>query len=180
MEFPEFKEFNKIARWNRNIVVSEKLDGTNAQVLVNDTGDDLIAGSRNKWITPSDDNAGFARWVEANKQELLKLGPGSHYGEWWGQGIQRRYNLKEKRFSLFNSKRWALDRPSCCHVVPVLWEGKMEDLNLPEIMEQLKIKGSVASPGFMDPEGIVIFHEASNTLFKKTLNNDGLPKSLIK
>jgi len=29
-------------------------------------------------------------------------------------------------------------------------------------------------PGFMDPEGVVIFHAASGTLFKKTLHGDEL------
>ena len=30
----------------------------------------------------------------------------------------------------------------------------------------------------MKPEGIVIFHEAARTLFKKTLEKDSEPKSL--
>ena len=38
----------------------------------------------------------------------------------------------------------------------------------------LKETGSVAAPGFMKPEGIVIFHGPSRALFKMTLdNNDG-------
>ncbi len=64
----------------------------------------MFIGSRTRWITAQDDNHGFARWVEGNKQELLKLGAGRHFGEWWGSGIQRGYGLQkgEKRFSLFN------------------------------------------------------------------------------
>jgi H+/gluconate symporter-like permease len=30
----------------------------------------------------------------------------------------------------------------------------------------------------MKPEGIVVFHTAGNVGFKKTLDNDGIPKSL--
>lgn len=116
-----FVEFPKIARFNREVIVTEKIDGTNAQILVNDTGDEVVGvGSRTRWISPKDDNHGFAGWVQKNKEELLRLGPGSHFGEWWGAGIQRTYGLKEKRFSLFNVSRWEHDRPACCGVVPVL------------------------------------------------------------
>ena len=71
----EFTEFPKMARLSREIIVTEKLDGTNAQVLITEDGQ-ILAGSRTRWITPQDDNFGFAAWVEANKEELLKLGVG--------------------------------------------------------------------------------------------------------
>lgn len=77
-----FVEFPKIHRYNRTVVITEKLDGTNAQVYINDEGTRCFAGSRNKWISIEDDNYGFARWVQTNHDELLKLGPGSHFGEW--------------------------------------------------------------------------------------------------
>ena len=176
---PEFVEFPKIARFARACVVTEKIDGTNAQVHITEAGD-LFAGSRTRWITPAADNYGFAAWVEAHRQELLALGPGSHFGEWWGAGIQRRYNIGEKRFSLFNVDRWGdnsqTPRPACCHVVPVLWRGKFEDLRVGEIVEQLRAGGSVAAPGFMQPEGVVVFHTASRFSFKKTLEKDDEPK----
>src|SRR5262245_32131020 len=124
-----FQPFNKIARLNRNCTITEKIDGTNASVeivskLAVDPGADglletmrrfviaedaevaMLAGSRTRYITPTDDNMGFAKWVEANAEQLLALGPGRHYGEWWGQKIQRTYGLTEKRFSLFNVSRW--------------------------------------------------------------------------
>ena len=178
MEAPEFISFPKIYRYSREVIVTEKLDGTNAQILVNDTGDDLIAGSRNRWIKPGEDGFGFASWVEANKSELLRLGPGSHFGEWWGAGIQRRYGLKDKRFSLFNTSRWSepATRPACVGVVPVIWSGKMDDMPLDDIMKNLATFGSVAAPGFMKPEGVVIFHVPSQAMFKKTLDKDDQPK----
>jgi hypothetical protein len=46
------------------------------------------------------------------------------------------------------------------------------------ILETLKLNGSVAAPGFMKPEGIVIFHKASGTLFKKTIEGDESPKGV--
>lgn len=171
----DFQPFPKIARWSKEVVVTEKIDGTNAQVCVSNDGLTLRAGSRTRWITPQDDNMGFARWVEEHREELLTLGPGSHFGEWWGQGIQRRYGLTEKRFSLFNVHRWGdWWRPSCCHVVPTLWTGPMDELRLDLIMERLGgIEGSVAAPGFLKPEGVVVFCTANGALFKKTFEKDG-------
>lgn len=177
-----FMAFPKIARLNREIVVTEKLDGTNAQIEINDTGDEIVsAGSRNRYITPEMDNHGFARWVAANRDELLKLGPGRHYGEWWGSGIQHGYGLTkgEKRFSLFNVARWGdgETRPACCGVVPTLYRGMFSQAAIDEALERLRTQGSVAAPGWMKPEGLIVYHTASGTLYKVTLENDASPKS---
>jgi hypothetical protein len=86
----EFTEFPKMARLTREVIVTEKIDGTNAQIFIGEDGT-IMAGSRTRWITPQDDNFGFAGWVDAHRDELLTLGPGRHFGEWWGAGIQRRY-----------------------------------------------------------------------------------------
>lgn len=191
-----FVGFPKLARFSREIVITEKIDGTNAQIYIE--GDNIYAGSRTRWIEPGDDNFGFAAWVEQNRPELLQLGPGSHFGEWWGAGIQRKYDQKEKHFSLFNTTRWCdacgtprvfptadprVNKtqefaPQCCRVVPELWRGMFR----PDIVEHFTISlsqlGSAAAPGFMDPEGIVIYHTAAGTLFKKTCVDDHKPKSL--
>lgn len=180
---PDFVPFPKIARLSRDIIITEKLDGTNAQVHISEDGD-ITAGSRSRWITTKDDNYGFARWVEGNKTELLKLGPGGHFGEWWGKGIQRGYKLQGKRFSLFNVSRWddlltEDNRPLCCSVVPILYKGEFDTIIIKQVLADLENHGSYASPGFMDPEGIVIFHSASRQLFKKTIKGDESPKGLI-
>jgi hypothetical protein len=206
----EFQEFPKIARLSREVIVTEKIDGTNAQIMVVELegfpllvegflwqagGLALFAGSRTKWITPECDNHGFARWAYDHRQELMGLGPGRHFGEWWGAGIQRGYGLPkgEKRFSLFNTIRWCLSDqepqrietgdpriekyqqrlPACCHLVPVLCRSLFDNVDFDEILRQLSIAGSAASPGFMNPEGIVAYHVAGNVAFKKTLGNDG-------
>lgn len=174
----EFVEWPKIARWHREVTVTEKLDGTNASVTISDDGTEIAAGSRTKWIHSKDDNAGFASWVYQNREELLKLGPGSHFGEWWGLGIQRKYGLSEKRWWLFNTHRWKESRPACCGVVPILWEGNARDLDIPGLIDKLKTEGSVAVPGWMQPEGIVIYHHASGLNYKVLCENDELPKSV--
>jgi hypothetical protein len=194
----EFQPFPKMARLMREIIITEKIDGTNAQVCITEDGD-IRAGSRTRWITPQDDNAGFAAWVEQHREELLTLGPGRHFGEWWGCGIQRNYGLKEKRFSLFNVTRWALHGtepqpiatgdprivkmqqvlPPCCGLVPVLYRGEFSQDAIERAIKILGLCGSLASPGFMKPEGIIVFHVAAGVGFKRTLERDNEPKSKV-
>lgn len=177
-EFAEFQSFNKIARLNREIIITEKIDGTNAQIAI-DLDGTVRAGSRNRWITPEADNYGFARWVKNNSDYLIRtLGYGRHFGEWWGQGIQRNYGLKYRMFSLFNTSRWSGLDTDILSIVPVLYSGifSMEAIN--NSLRLLRENGSVAAPGFMNPEGIVIYHVAANQLFKVTLENDELPKGI--
>lgn len=184
-ELPPFVPFPKIGRLNRNAVLTEKIDGTNAQVHITENGQ-VIAGSRKRWIHPGDDNYGFAAWVAENRDELRDgLGEGTHYGEWWGLGIQRGYGQTGKRFSLFNTARWgggSSTRPACCGVVPVLgFAGKLTDLSVAvdTALTNLRSMGSQAAPGFMDPEGIVVYHSATNHLYKITLKGDEKPKGQI-
>jgi hypothetical protein len=182
----EFREFIKIPRLSREVVITEKIDGTNGLVAIGDNGEFQV-GSRNRWITPEQDNMGFACWAYAHKEELVAgLGIGFHYGEWWGQGIQRGYGLKEKRFSLFNTYRWLEGgkdgkdvRPACCDVVPVLYRGMFDTETVKIVLMGLVTLGSRVAPGFMNPEGIVIYHTAGNLYFKKTIKNDESPKSLV-
>lgn len=230
-----FEPFPKMARFSRDVIVTEKIDGTNAQVIIEevptqatsdgyvatinltDEGSDystvtfaddgvadgklylVAAASRTRLIKPGKDtdNYGFAAWVKENAKELAKLGPGRHFGEWWGTGIQRNYGLNERRFSLFNVSKWVDSRdpvigcaglaegelvaPACCHVVPVIWKGPFaigSASPYDNIMWNLKRDGSAAAPGFMNPEGIVIFHTAARVCFKKTFEKDTEGKGL--
>lgn len=172
----DFVEFPKLGRLMREIIVTEKIDGTNAQVVVTEDGA-VLAGSRTRWITPEADNFGFAAWVRDHADELRALGVGRHFGEWWGAGIQKKYGLNHRRFSLFNVSRWSDDavRPACCHVVPTLYTGPFSEAAIRDCADRLHREGSVAAPGFMQPEGIVVFHTANGALFKYTPyhGNDG-------
>ena len=173
---PEFIPWPKIARLRRDVVVTEKIDGTNAAIVVTD--DDVYAQSRTRVITPTADNFGFALWVEQNKTILREtLGIGRHFGEWWGVGIQRGYGLRERRFSLFNVSKWndetlAPVRGIGVHAVPVLYEGPFSTDAIDNIVDALDKTGSKAAPGFDKPEGIVVFHKAANFMFKQTLEKD--------
>lgn len=180
---PEFRGFSKIPRYSRDCIITEKIDGSNGVIYIDEVGT-LYAGSRSRWLWGStqdeihNDNYGFATWAKTNKEELMKLGPGYHYGEWWGQGIQRNYGLKEKRFSLFNVSKWTDDlvRPKCCSVVPILFKGEFTTDNILRTLLDLKVCGSVAVPGWIKAEGVVIFHTHSGHLYKKTIENDEKPK----
>lgn len=174
----EFKEFPKIPRLSRECFVTEKIDGTNASVMIE--GSTILACSKNTVLTSEvPDNFGFRKWVESNAEELLKLGDGHHQGEWYGLGIQRGYALKEKRWALFNTSKWSDPevRPQCCDVVPVLWSGIFSTPSIDTCLKVLQDEGSVIAPGFMKPEGVIIYHVAANFYFKKTIEKDGEYKS---
>jgi hypothetical protein len=169
---PEFQPFGKIARLSRECVITEKIDGTNGLVYVNlDTGS-VLAGSRNRWLVPGKtDNFGFASWVMAHAADLARLGHGYHYGEWWGVGIGRGYGLFERRFSLFHVAKDGV-KPACCAVVPQLYVGLFETDAVGLVIDMLRASGSRAAPGFMAPEGVVVYHKAAGTAFKVTLEHD--------
>lgn len=172
----EFVPFPKIARFSREIIITEKIDGTNASIHIGEDGT-FLTGSRTRWITPEDDNFGFSRWAHEHKDELMQLGPGTHFGEWWGKGIQRGYGVGDKRFSLFNTTRWTNENtPSCVSVVPELARGMLSSTLVDWWIGYLEGHGSRAAPGYMKPEGIVIFHTAANLAFKKTIDKDEEPK----
>lgn len=173
MSAPEFVAWPKIHRLNRTIIITEKIDGTNACVVVTPDGD-VYAQSRKRLITPEDDNFGFAAWVAENANVLREvLGEGRHFGEWWGRGIGRGYNQYGKHFSLFNTNRWEwLNAPEGAkpcggdlRCVPLLairtWDGPIIDDTLAEL---------VANGSRLDPdtpaEGIVVFHSQSQSMFK--------------
>jgi hypothetical protein len=212
-----FQPFPKIPRLNRNIIITEKIDGTNAAIHITDKkiigwtgvlGDTqgpfpeyedispplVVAQSRTRLLTTEEDNFGFAKWVEQNAQALREvLGNGLHFGEWWGQGVQRGYRQTRKWFSLFDYTRWSSD-PSVAslstigvQVVPVLYTGpwmavvggsnevypvRNEDGTFtgvlrfaPDLMlEHLSQRGSVAATVGLEPNGTpVVYKKNSET-----------------
>lgn len=209
----DFAPWPKTPRLNRDIIITEKIDGTNAQVLVrkivlgisaadsvldavveNEDGVFAIrAGSRKRWVCPDDDNFGFAGWVHKNAAELVRaLGEGRHYGEWWGQGIQRGYGLDHRVFSLFNTHRWrgayadlALAQLSdgLLDVVPELYQGPFDTGQIQVELNELDAYGSAAafthSASEPQPaEGVIVYHTAARQCFKVLIENDDQPKGL--
>lgn len=220
-----FEGWPKTPRLFRDAVITEKIDGTNAAVivtplsvvlppegiftphegkppgwqyaekyltdgtgwnpgtLVDDEGIGFIvaAQSRTRLITPgkTTDNFGFAAWVQENAAELASLlGPGRHFGEWWGKGIQRGYGLEDRRFSLFNVGRYGhvAENTDLVSAVPTLYQGPFNTEQVAYEVADLALMGSSAARGFMAPEGVVVYHAAARQSFKVLIENDELPK----
>lgn len=188
----DFVKFPKLYRLNGPVIVTEKIDGTNACVVIENG--EIYAQSRTRIITPQSDNFGFAKWVYEHKAQLIeKLGEGRHYGEWFGNGIQRGYGLKQKHFALFNTSVWRDDTGLLIDslykatqdglnitVVPILHIGIFDTLKFAEVLARLKETGSQIAEGFMNPEGIVIYDTNSGVGYKKTFDYDDTGKGGIR
>lgn len=164
----QFREWPKISRvGNMNVTITEKIDGTNAAVIVED-GQVVGVQSRNHLITPESDNYGFARWVSNHATILANLlSDGYHYGEWAGPGIQKNpLGLDKKKFFLFNSERWSDLETDFDQIasVPVLYKGPFYQDLFADTMNYLK----AARP--YEPEGIVIYWHNMRIMQKMTYN----------
>lgn len=219
----EFEAWPKTPRLSAGgVTITEKIDGTNAAVIImpeNTKWDEfhaeprlsnavsrmwvpdkdqvylIGAQSRKRLIFPGEDNAGFAAWVQWNAGELLDLlGPGRHFGEWWGQGIQRRYGMDRKVFSLFNTHKWhkiAAERDDWWErarninmdTVPLMHVGKFSDYFIQSALDDLRNNGSyaAASWGFAGQraEGIILHHASLSGNLKVLLENDDISKSEV-
>ena len=177
---PEFNGYPKTKRLDdATFVISEKIDGSNGVIHVDPYTKAVTAGSRSKWLgddgSKSWDNHGFGEWVKENTSELQKLPAGIHYGEWYGRGINRNYGLKERKFMLFDRKKYQ-DLPSLPECV------ELETLLTPELsiwflgrtcceeLDDLKENGSRHVPGFMKPEGIIVRFKSMGQVMKVILD----------
>lgn len=202
----EFQAWPKTPRLFRDIVITEKVDGTNSAVIIEEINPELdyeaegdpfvlaqverggstyavAAQSRNRLIFPgkTTDNHGFAGFVQENAEQLFDLlGPGRHYGEWWGKGIQGRYSVNFKGFALFNTEKhedlyeWFRDTSIgdvLVEAMPVLYKGPYSEQKIRETLSELNTNGSLVS--FRDKaEGIVVFHTQSRKVYKVTLDGN--------
>jgi hypothetical protein len=60
----------------------------------------------------------------------------------------------------------------------VLYQGLFDTAVVDERIEWLKTNGSLAAPGFMKPEGVVVYHVQGNLSFKVTCEKDEEPKGV--
>lgn len=174
----EFKSWRDIERFlGVHVVITEKIHGSNAQILVyRDEAGELHAraGSRKQYLDVlGPDNFGFAVYVKAHEAEICeKLGEGRHYGEWVGPGINGEYGFPDKHLVLFDHRRHPKEKfdsgnmPPRMLPVPVLYDGAYSADVVKEVMDRLRGEGSVLVPGFMRPEGIVLFFPLFNTMKK--------------
>lgn len=175
----EFQPWPKIQRLDKNTVtITEKIDGTNACVIVKN-GEVIGSQSRNRVITPEDDNMGFAGWVQNNKERLTTLGDGYHYGEWAGPGIQKNpHDLPNKRFFLFDARMHGIFQQNPEHpakevvsVVPVLYEGWYRPETVDDILFRLDLGEIGLGAGKKtNPEGIIIYFHVFQQHLKRHLD----------
>ena len=196
----EFIGWGKIPRdYKEMVVITEKLHGTNACLLVED-GKLVGVQSRKNFIHPEwdrakkdaekakgvdpntfpKDNHGLAYWANERESEIVKLGDGYHYGEWAGSKINgNKYCLPNKRFFLFNTKRWSDavgERPECLDVVPVLSYGLWTPTCVKEAMDDLLENGSHIT-GKEDrytgwTEGVISYYLTTKRYVKSTHENE--------
>lgn len=180
-----FKSWPKIPRLENEVYhITEKIDGTNACVVIQHRSDmnrgvwetmplveiegfGIWAQSRTRLITPEEDNYGFAKWVQDNAEQLIKdLGEGYHFGEWWGRGINRGYGIEDRRFSLFNPTKHS----EVCYNIPSIFSGNHLLGLVSASKAELSEKGSLAVPGYMKPEGLVVYAEKAKCYWKVVID----------
>lgn len=168
----EFKPWPKIQRPKNSVItITEKMDGTNACVIVQN-GEVVGCQSRNRLIKPGDDNMGFAQWVHSNLEPLSELGDGYHYGEWCGPGIQKNpHKLEEKAFFLFNTHRPKDTLPDVVDQVPLLYQGPLSEEAINKEYSDLWKR---AADQMYTPEGIMVYYHQFKQYLKYTYaNQDG-------
>jgi len=192
----EFHSYPKIPRYsNETFTISEKIDGSNGVIKIDEVGN-IIAGSRTQWLVGLDakgrnlENHGFRQFVADNHDELLKLGVGTHYGEWYGSKINRNYGLDHNKFMLFNRNRYeaAIHKqqtiesicpgelsnpddlfPACVTIETILCDNiSFDELSyaVANSLDALNDYGSAHVQGFMKPEGLIVRSNLRGTLYK--------------
>jgi hypothetical protein len=96
---------------NQPLTLSVKIHGTNAAFRTD--GKEIWCQSRTRIITPMNDNAGFAQWIEGHKSWILDYyhmndycGVVTIFGEFAGRGIQKKVGVSEmeKFFYIFHGQ----------------------------------------------------------------------------
>ena len=100
-KYPSIESFGHVWRNNVRMMNGDrvlyhqkiKLHGTNAGIRIENG--EVTAQKRSSDVTPEQDNAGFARWVEPNKPVWAEIGKAfggaaiTVHGEWAGPGVQK-------------------------------------------------------------------------------------------
>lgn len=177
------------------VTILERVDGVTAQIDVTPNAIYPVVNNR-IIVPGAGDVFGIAAWLGEHLQELREvLGVGTHTGEWYGAGINRNYGLDHRRFALYNVERWCrheedvtedmrIDReygkkagyiaPETCGgtldvvaEIPLYpQEGSITVKDVPRALYLLSRDGSYQVPGFMQPEGVLVYHKKAGMYFK--------------
>lgn len=160
--FPKIPRLQKV-----NVVITEKLDGTNAVIWLSPDKSEMKVGSRNRWVGDSklEDNSGFYQFCQENKEYLMRLHPGFNYGEFMGPKIQgNRYELEKKELYLFDTRRAGeFEDTNTIKVVPHLMTTPLDDL--PEHLSKYNNMKSTLNPK-ANAEGVMLYFTELNKYIK--------------
>lgn len=193
----EFKKWESTPRWHKGLTITEKIDGTNACIII--YNGQVKAQSRKRLITPDDDNMGFAKWVYENAGALTDtLGYGYHYGEWFGPGIQKNpLGVESKRFALFHATKYTeangyeLNKVDGLETVPLLFHGQASAWTIPSALQGLETYGTKVQGAARrevinafdekvwvnaKAEGIIVWHKETQQKYKILLEDDAFHK----
>lgn len=191
-----FIKWPSTPRFHKGLSITEKIDGTNACIRI--LNGEVTAQSRKRIITPESDNFGFASWVYENAGALTDvLGYGVHFGEWFGEGIQKNpLGIEGKRFAHFSpwkfndTEKERIENSGLVEFVPILFEGQADYLTIPHVIQELELYGSkvpgakkIANGYAHEPdqhaaaEGVIVWHRESQQKYKILLENDEIHKS---
>lgn len=190
----QFKGWGSTPRWHKGLTITEKIDGTNACIVIYDG--QVKAQSRKRMITPDSDNFGFAKWVYDNAGVLMDtLGFGYHYGEWFGEGIQKNpLGIEGKRFALFHATKYTedngyeLNKVDGLETVPLLFHGQANWMTVGDILQGLDTWGTnvIGAKSWTDEdtgfrhsakaEGIIVWHKETQQKYKILLEDDAFHK----
>lgn len=191
MSSEKFVAYPKTRRLeDETVTISEKVDGTNGVLFIhkphlcdvlNGSTDApyILAGCRSRWLKDDDtkswDNHGFGKWVAENAQALHALPEGFHYGEWYGKGINHGYGMKERRFMLFNRKRYEnlTYLPKCVELETII-EDDVPVAELSSVIDRIKnkatVNGSFHIPESGMVEGLIMRFKLSARVYKEVWN----------
>lgn len=110
-----------------DIVIQEKIDGSNASFIYDDTSDSIIAFSRNYMLDSENSLRGFWEWTQTLDKELLKSVIGTKlkvFGEWLTKHTVSYPEDKYNRFYCFDV--WDIDN-NC-------WLSQDESMKIAELL----------------------------------------------
>lgn len=207
VSYPSFSSIERLE--NIYCVISEKIDGTNGLIQIDykydwngQRYDDHLVqfGSRNRYITTTDDNAGFANYFTPHiasictlAESLINYGDNDNpkqdwpiyiYGEWFGKGIQRGYGLDEKYFMPFSSfyAEHMIKAGIPNIMMPnIMYTGKFSLEVVDNCMNRLTSGGfHTLITNYDYPEGVVIYFPKYNFRLKQTFEGSKWERNITK
>ena len=209
--YPSFSSIERLE--NIYCVISEKIDGTNGLIEIqnkannSNTGSMIVKfGSRNRYISFSDDNAGFANFFRHYEKKFKNMAkeiiassynedsqtdeiptenyPLRIYGEWFGKGIQRGYGLDDKYFMPFSSfyAEHMIKAGIPNIMMPnIMYTGKFS-LEVVDNCMNCLTSGSFHNliTNYDNPEGIVIYFPKYNFRLKQTFEGSKWERNITK